>query len=69
MWNSIIANINLIKLNIVELKKFIKIKIKKPHLLPIRRTVSQVSDVFSVNHWNKWVSTIFIRINKMKFLK
>lgn len=39
MWNSIIANINLIKLNIVELKKFIKIKIKKPHLLPIRRTV------------------------------
>lgn len=47
MWNSIIANINLIKLNIVELKKFIKIKIKKPHLLPIRRTVSQVSEVFT----------------------
>ena len=43
MWNSIIANINLIKLNIVELKKFIKIKIKKPHLLPIRTTLSQVN--------------------------
>lgn len=37
MWNSIIANINSIKLNIVELKSFIKIK--KPHLLPIRRNV------------------------------
>lgn len=37
MWNSIIANINLIKLNMVELENFIKIK--KPHLLPIQRTV------------------------------
>lgn len=60
MWNSIIANINLIKLNIVELKKFIKIKIKKPHLLPIRRTVSQVSEVYSFRYWYNLPKAIFV---------